>query len=111
MSLLRMDPGLDSTAYGGDGSISGGAGGCFPDQIPSICVAMLRLFLMLVTVVLRALRATGRSRSELVLESIALRQQIGVLKQKRSRPPLDDACRAFWVAMRVPWRGSVLPDM
>jgi hypothetical protein len=46
LSLLRMDPGLDSTAYGGDGSISGGAGGCFPDQIPSICVAMLRLFLM-----------------------------------------------------------------
>jgi hypothetical protein len=66
---------------------------------------MLRLFLLLVTVVLRALRVAARSRSELVLENIALKQQVGVLKQKRSRPRLDDSDRAFWVAMRVAWRG------
>jgi hypothetical protein len=57
--------------------------------------AMLRLLLLLVTVVLRVLRVAGRSRSELMLENIALRHQVGVLKQKRSRPRLDDACRAF----------------
>jgi hypothetical protein len=66
---------------------------------------MLRLFLLLVTVVLRVLRVAGRSRSELMLENIALRQQVGVLKQKRSRPRLDDACRAFWVAMRCSRHG------
>ena len=66
---------------------------------------MLKLFLLLVTTILRVLRASGRSRSELVLENIALRPQVGVLKQKRPRPRLDDACRAFWVAMRVAWRG------
>jgi hypothetical protein len=40
-----------------------------------------------------------------MLENIALRQQVGVLNQKRPRPRPDDACRAFWVAMRVAWRG------
>jgi hypothetical protein len=67
--------------------------------------AMLRLFLLLVTTILRVLRAAGGSRSELVLENIALRQQVRVLKQKRPRPRLDDVDRAFWVAMRVAWRG------
>ncbi len=66
---------------------------------------MLRLFLLLVTVVFQVVRAAGRSRSELMLENIALRQQVEVLKRNRSRPRLDDACRAFWVAMRVAWRG------
>ncbi len=65
---------------------------------------MLRLFLLLVTTILRVLRAAGRSRSELVLENIALRQQVGVLKQKRPLPRLDNVDRTFWVAMRLVWR-------
>ncbi len=68
--------------------------------------AMLRLSVLLVTVLLRVLRVAGRSRSELMLDNIALRQQVGVLKQKRPRPRLDDIDRAFWVAMRLAWRGS-----
>lgn len=66
---------------------------------------MLRLFFLLVTVVVRVLRVASRARSDLVLENIALRQQVGVLKQKRPRPHLDEADRAFWVAMRMAWRG------
>ncbi len=65
---------------------------------------MLRLFLLIATVVLQALRSALRSRSDLVLENIALRQQVGVLVLKRPRPRLDDADRTFWVAMRDAWR-------
>ena len=104
-----MDPRLDSTGYGGDGSSSRGLEGlavASQTRFHEPAWAMLRLFLLLVTVVLRVVRVAGRSRSELVLENIALRQQVGVLKRNRSRPRLDDACRAFWVAMRVAWRGS-----
>ncbi len=46
-----------------------------------------------------------RSRSDLVLENIALKHQVEALKQKRPRPQLGDADRAFWVAMRGVWRG------
>ena len=66
---------------------------------------MPRLFVTLLTFVVRALRAALRSRSDLVLENVALRQQVGALKQKRSRPQLDAADRTLWVAMRRAWSG------
>ena len=46
-----------------------------------------------------------RARSEVVLENVALKQQVEALKQKRPRPRLDDVDRAFWVAMRRAWSG------
>ena len=46
-----------------------------------------------------------RARSDLVLENVALKQQVEALKQKRPRPRLDDVDRAFWVAMRRAWSG------
>ena len=66
---------------------------------------MAKLLLTLLTIVVRALRLVFRSRSDLVLENIALKQQVDALKQKRPRPQLDDADRAFWVAMRTAWNG------
>ncbi len=65
---------------------------------------MLRLFYLLTAFMVRAHRVALRSRSELVLENVALRQEVGVLTKRRSRPRLDDADRAFWVAMRCAWR-------
>ena len=46
-----------------------------------------------------------RTRSEVVLENVALKQQVEALKQKRPRPRLDNADRAFWMAMRRAWSG------
>ena len=66
---------------------------------------MHRLVFLLLTIVLRALRGTVRSRSDLVLENIALKHRVKALKQKRPRPQLADVDRAFWVAMRRVWRG------
>jgi len=66
---------------------------------------MFRLVILLTTILVSALRAILRSRSDLVLENIALRQQVEALKRRRPRPQLDDADRAFWVAMRRAWRG------
>ena len=65
---------------------------------------MLRFFFFLLTLVVRAIRVALRSRSDVVLENIALKQQVGVLTERRPRPQLDDADRAFWVAMRSAWR-------
>ena len=70
---------------------------------------MLKLFLMLITLVVRALQVALRSRSSLVLENIAMRQQVGVLTRRRPRPPLDNADRAFWVAMRGAWPNWAQP--
>ena len=66
---------------------------------------MFRLFILLIAIVVRALRAVLWSRSDLVVENLTLRQQVEALKRTRPRPRLDDADRAFWVAMRRAWRG------
>lgn len=66
---------------------------------------MLRLLVDAVS----ALRSSLRARPDLVLENLALRQQLATLALRR-RPTLRPADRAFWVLLRrfwPPWR-SVL---
>ncbi|MGO8931812.1 MAG: integrase, partial [Limisphaerales bacterium] len=62
---------------------------------------MIRLVLSL-TVALA--RVVFQSRLELLMENLALRQQLAVFKRKRSRPGLRTADRAFWVLLRQVWR-------
>jgi hypothetical protein len=56
--------------------------------------------------ILSILPASGvflRSRSDIALEVLALRQQVAVLKRKRPRPPLNSSDRLFWTARRRFW--------
>ncbi len=46
-----------------------------------------------------------RSREELLLENLALRQQLLALHAKRPRPRLSSVHRLFWVALRRVWSG------
>ena len=62
---------------------------------------MVRLALTLMIALARVL---FRSRLELMVENLALRQQLAVFKRKRSRPGLRPADRAFWVLLRQVWR-------
>ena len=56
---------------------------------------------------LYALLATARSslrpQRELVLENLASRRQLAILKRKTKRPKLNNADRAFWVAVCGLW--------
>ncbi len=61
---------------------------------------MLHVLVFLVSLGARAIRAMCRRRADLVIENLALRQQVTALKQERPRPPLDETDRAFWVALR-----------
>jgi putative transposase len=62
---------------------------------------MLHLIELLLSSLLRSLR----SRSSLLLENLALRQQLVVLKRKHPRPRLVLADRLFWVLARRFWSG------
>src|SRR5690242_7934496 len=44
-----------------------------------------------------------RSRRDISLEVLALRQQIAVLKRKRRRPMLSRLDRLFWIMLRMVW--------
>ena len=66
---------------------------------------MLRVLIFLVSLGARAIRAMCRRRADLMIENLALRQQVTALKKERPRPPLEDTDRAFWVALRASWPG------
>lgn len=50
-----------------------------------------------------ALRVFFRSRADTVLEVLALRQQVAVLKRRRPRPTLRFQDRLFWTTLRRVW--------
>ncbi len=56
---------------------------------------MVRLFIYLMSLGVRAIKAMLRSRADLIIENLALRQQVASLMKERPRPMLDDAERAF----------------
>ena len=64
---------------------------------------MLHDLVFLVSLGARAIRAMCRRRADLVIENLALRQQVTALKQERPGPALDETDRAFWVALRSSW--------
>jgi hypothetical protein len=64
---------------------------------------MLDVVIFLVSLGARAIRAICRCRGDLMIENLALRQQLTALKKERPRPPLEDVQRAFWAALRQSW--------
>ena len=57
----------------------------------------------MLSLLFHAVLAFWRSRTELIIENVALRQQLAVLNAKRPRPRLSPMDRAFWIALRRLW--------
>jgi hypothetical protein len=53
--------------------------------------------------ILGALRAAYRSRADLAVENLALRQQLANLRRKSDRPRLGKSDRAFWLLAARLW--------
>jgi putative transposase len=64
-------------------------------------LAIFRFISMCLGVVVRFFRA----RRSLLLENLALRQQLVVLKRRRRRPSLSPFDKLFWVAVSRIWSG------
>jgi len=58
---------------------------------------------MILLLLLQGLRSLFQDKADLVLENLALRQQVAVLKEKRSRPRLSNAHRLFWIILSRFW--------
>jgi putative transposase len=58
----------------------------------------------MIPLILATLRDLFRPRHGLIIENLALRQQILVLERTAPRPRLNRADRAFWVALSRCWR-------
>ncbi len=55
-------------------------------------------------ILLRTLRSAVRTRGELALENLALRQQLAVWKARQPRPWLTEMDRIFWVVLSRLWK-------
>src|SRR5436309_13256102 len=54
-------------------------------------------------ILLRTFRSAVRTRRELALENLALRQQLAVWKARQPRPRLTEMDRIFWVFLSRLW--------
>src|SRR2546426_153878 len=62
-------------------------------------------------ILLRTFRSAVRTRRELALENLALRQQLAVWKARQPRPGLTEMDRIFWIVLArlwKNWRSSLL---
>ena len=50
------------------------------------------------------LRHLVAPRVDVVLENVALRQQLAVLKSSVKRPKIDESDRVFWILLRRLWK-------
>jgi hypothetical protein len=66
---------------------------------------MLRLLRLLPTLAIGILR----SRHDLIMENLALRQQLAVLKQWHPQPRFGAPDKLFWVILRRFWLGYRRP--
>jgi putative transposase len=61
-----------------------------------------RVFALLVALI-GAAGSALRSRANLAIENLALRQQLAVLRRRRPRPPLAWTDRLFWIGLSRTW--------
>jgi|SRR5262245_2853172 len=60
--------------------------------------------LVLLIVVVRGVALVLRGHRELVLENVALRQQLAAMKRDQKRVPLNTGDRLSWIALAHSWR-------
>jgi len=58
----------------------------------------------MIALILSTLRDLLRPRHDLIIENLALRQQILALERSGARPRFHSADKAFWVALSRCWR-------
>jgi len=72
----------------------------------AMIVPMIRAFrFALLSIIVPVVLSLFRSRANLVLENLALRQQLAILKHKHPRPVCGLFDRAFWVVLSRMWPG------
>jgi len=63
----------------------------------------MKIFYSLAVAAFHTVGSIFRSRTDLAIENLALRQQLAVLKEKGPRPQLTWVDRGFWVLLRKLW--------
>lgn len=63
----------------------------------------VRFFLFLI----KFLQIIGKSKNDLIIENLALRQQLATYQTKKAKPKLSDLDRSFWIALKQSWNNWI----
>ncbi len=64
---------------------------------------MGRAFSLLFTILVKGIQSFTKSKQDLILENISLRQQLPVYVLKKTKPKITGIDRTFWVTLRNMW--------
>ncbi len=64
---------------------------------------MYKMLVFIIALMVDAVRGLSKSKKDLVLENLALRQSLANFKAKRKRPKITDMDRLFWIALKQTW--------
>jgi putative transposase len=60
---------------------------------------LIRFFILLI----KFIQIIRKSKSELIIENLALRQQLAIYQTKKTKPKFTDLDRSFWIALKQSW--------
>ena len=66
-------------------------------------MSIYRVLIQLFCFLIRGIQAFRKSKSELIMENLALRQQLATYQIKKTNPRLTDLDRSFWIALKQSW--------
>jgi hypothetical protein len=64
---------------------------------------MYQILTRLTAIFLKTIRVLFKSKKDLLLENLALRQQLVKYQARNIKPKLTDFDRSFWVALKQVW--------
>ena len=64
---------------------------------------LAKVVIKIFSIFLQVIKALSLSQKELILENLALRQQLANYKQKMPKPTITEEDRTFWVALKQVW--------
>ena len=54
-------------------------------------------------ILIKLIKIIQKSKNDLILENLALRQQLAIYQMKKTKPQLKNLYRSFWIALKQSW--------
>lgn len=66
-------------------------------------MVMYRVLIHLFSILIKIIQITRKSKSELIIEKLSLRQQLATYQSEKIKPKLSDLDRSFWITLKQAW--------
>jgi putative transposase len=67
-------------------------------------MVIYRVLIHLFSILIKFIQIVRKSKSDLIIENLVLRQQLATFNARKSKPILSDIDHSFWIALILSWR-------